>query len=246
MSGKEYAGAARNFCTVHQLGVLSTISVEMKGHPFGSIVPYDIDGRGRPIIYISQIAQHFKNLRADPRGAITVVDAFGADDSQASGRATMMCVFSAVETAEQKELLASYQSRFSHSLNYSEMHDFVLMRAEVLRVRWSGGFGAIGWVSGGDYSAAEPDPLAYSALDAIRHMNDDHRDALVLMLRAHQKIDALPIEVQMIGLDRDGFTVRHQKHGAMTEYRVSFPQPVTRTDDLRRMMMQLTAAARVH
>lgn len=48
-------------------GVLSTHPVDTPGYPFGSIVPYCLDRRGYPEILISRIAQHTKNIQADPK-----------------------------------------------------------------------------------------------------------------------------------------------------------------------------------
>ena len=66
------------------------MSLDVPGYPFGSVAPYCIDQRGRPIIYISTIAQHTKNILADPRVSLTVVEGDGASDGdvQARGRLT--------------------------------------------------------------------------------------------------------------------------------------------------------------
>ena len=55
-------------------GVLSTISVDVEGYPFGSVTPYCMDRMSRPIIYISPIAQHTKNIVADSRVSLTVIE----------------------------------------------------------------------------------------------------------------------------------------------------------------------------
>src|SRR6185503_7503111 len=54
--------AARTLLLNESFGVLSTISLDLPGYPFGSIVPYCVDELCRPIIYISHIAQHTKNI----------------------------------------------------------------------------------------------------------------------------------------------------------------------------------------
>ncbi|MGH9816446.1 MAG: heme iron utilization protein, partial [Candidatus Acidiferrales bacterium] len=57
------AGAeARQLLLRDYQGVLSTLSVAVSGYPFGSLVPYCLDRQGRPIILISRIAQHSKNI----------------------------------------------------------------------------------------------------------------------------------------------------------------------------------------
>ena len=44
----------------HTYGILSTHSLEVKGYPFGSLTPYCLDNQYRPVIPISNIAQHTK------------------------------------------------------------------------------------------------------------------------------------------------------------------------------------------
>jgi putative heme iron utilization protein len=85
----EKARAARNLFLTETFGVLSTISLDIPGYPFGSIVPYCADEQCRPIVYISHIAQHTKKLLADPRGSLTVVEKRpDSDDVQAQRRVT--------------------------------------------------------------------------------------------------------------------------------------------------------------
>ena len=45
-----------------QVAVASTISKNMKGYPFGSVTPFMSDSDGKVYLYISDIAQHARNL----------------------------------------------------------------------------------------------------------------------------------------------------------------------------------------
>src|SRR4029077_18000207 len=83
--------SARTLLLTESFGVMSTISLDVPGYPFGSIAPYCVDEQCRPIIYISNIAQHTRNITADPRVSLTVVDNSGdSNDVQAQGRITCM------------------------------------------------------------------------------------------------------------------------------------------------------------
>lgn len=53
-----------------RIGSLSTISRKQPGFPFGSLMPYGLDTRGRPIFLISTMAMHTQNLHADPRASL--------------------------------------------------------------------------------------------------------------------------------------------------------------------------------
>src|SRR5260370_42268326 len=83
--------AARQLFLQQSFGVLSTISLDVPGYPFGSVTPYCTDRQCRPIIYISRIAQHTGNILADSRVSLTVFESNGeSDDVQARGRVTLI------------------------------------------------------------------------------------------------------------------------------------------------------------
>ena len=60
---------ARELLLKEYRGVLSTHSKSMPGYPFGSITPYVTSHAGDPLILISTLAQHTRNIQADARGA---------------------------------------------------------------------------------------------------------------------------------------------------------------------------------
>jgi hypothetical protein len=68
----ELGDEARRFARGQQSGVLSTLSLRLEGYPFGSVSPFILDHAGRPVILISDIAEHTKNIEADPRVSIIV------------------------------------------------------------------------------------------------------------------------------------------------------------------------------
>ena len=75
------------YASSHQ-GVLSTISAKLDGAPFGSVVSFAPDACGAPVMLISAIAEHTRNLRADPRVSLIVLE--GGDDAQEAGRLTIV------------------------------------------------------------------------------------------------------------------------------------------------------------
>jgi len=76
--------AARELLLQESFGVLSTISIDVSGYPFGSVTPYCVDRNCQPIVYISTIAQHTKNIIANPKVSLTVVEPNAeSDDVQA-------------------------------------------------------------------------------------------------------------------------------------------------------------------
>ncbi len=70
-------------------GTLATHSTTLPGYPFATAVPYVLDDRHRPILCISALAAHTKNLLADPRVSLSVVQP-GADEVQDTARLTLV------------------------------------------------------------------------------------------------------------------------------------------------------------
>ncbi|MFM1847117.1 MAG: hypothetical protein RL417_591 [Pseudomonadota bacterium] len=221
-----YAAAARTLLTTARHGVLATTSVAETGFPFGSLTPYLIDEHGRITIYISLIAEHYKNLAHDPRGSLLVADPFGADDPQAYARATVLLRFTPAPPEERETIQRSYEARFPNSINYSIAHNFLFMRGEPHRIRWIGGFGEIGWIDRQTFCSAASDPLAESALDIIEHMNRDHGDALSELVRGFSTLNPMGKRIQMVGISALKITVRVDDTEGGRNIEIPFPGPI--------------------
>jgi len=88
----ETAATARAHAEGGRAGTLATISADpgTKGYPFGSVVPYALDDAGGPIVRIADIAQHTRNLKADPRASLLVRPEPTDGDPQATWRVTLV------------------------------------------------------------------------------------------------------------------------------------------------------------
>ena len=79
---------ARRLLRRQQHGVLSTLSKKLDGYPFGSVTPFVLDHQARPVILISTLAEHTKNIAADPRVSLLAHDS--SADIQANARVTVV------------------------------------------------------------------------------------------------------------------------------------------------------------
>jgi hypothetical protein len=165
---------ARRLLNHQSFGVLSTHSVDVPGYPFGSIAPYVLDYEGQPVILISNIAQHTRNIKQNRKVSLTVFDP-RVDDAQASSRLSWIGDADSIEQSE-AETRDRYLRYFPSAESYFETHDFSFYRIRLRRARFIGGFGQIFWI--------EPDsmlvrnPFRETEGGIIRHMNQDHRQAL--------------------------------------------------------------------
>lgn len=192
---------ARRFARGQAQGVLSTLSLRLEGHPFGSVAPFILDHAGRPVILISDLAEHTRNLQADPRCSL-IVQPY-SPDMQVAGRVTLV---GRAERLTDKDALGPRYLRYHPQAQaYFAMHDFAFWRIEPVRIRHIGGFGRIHWIEPEAYLLPQY-PLAEQETAILAHMNADH----VHNLRAYcRHVHGLEVDdAQMIGLDPDGFDVR--------------------------------------
>ncbi|MBN8550388.1 MAG: DUF2470 domain-containing protein [Deltaproteobacteria bacterium] len=240
-AGKTDITAIKTFVLAQRWGTLSTLSASRSGYPFGSLVPYDVDELGNVYIYVSLIAEHYKNLKTDPRASLMIIDPFGIADPQAHARATVLLDFEKVPQEAAEPVQSSYEQRFPNSINYEIAHNFLFMKGAPKEIRWIGGFGDIQWVKSEEFSNAAPDLLARDSHAILTHMNEDHRDAVrdfVLAATGQTCQDA-----QMTAVHVSGFTIRH---GKSLEHSLDIPfvVPIRKPDEVRSVMVKTLAAAR--
>jgi heme iron utilization protein len=237
-----FAERARTLLHLGRIGSLSTHSLKQPGFPFGSVMPYGLDSRGRPIFLISTMAMHTQNLRADPRASLLIAQAEAGGDPLGASRVTLVGEVLTVPAPEVAEARTLYLARYESSKYWVDFDDFSFYRMHVVDVYYVGGFGVMGWVSAAEYEQGEPDPLADAAAGILRHMNADHKDALVNLTRVFAGIDAQ--EVEMTSVDRLGFNVRAKTQDGMRGARVAFLHEVRDSAETRKVLVEMTQQAR--
>jgi putative heme iron utilization protein len=219
-------------------GVLSTISVHRAGYPYGSLTPYALSRRGTPIVLISTLAAHTKNLLADARACLFVADSGAAADPQAGGRVSLLGRIERVPAPEEDDARARYLARVPQAAGYFETHDFQLWELAVEEVRLIAGFGQIGWLEGAAVRRdPAQDPLAPDAEGICAHMNQDHADALRTFCAWR---GAGSEAARMVGVDALGFDVE----SAGGRLRFAFPREITTPDEVRQAVIALLRQAR--
>ena len=138
------ATLARQLFLQEYQAVLSTLSVDVPGYPFGSVVPYCVNRQGDAVILISDIAQHTKNIIADPRVSLIILERH-ADDQQAAGRVTIIGDASRLDKND-IDSMDRYYSFFPHSRDYHKTHGFYFYTIKPVKIRFIGGFGQIHWL----------------------------------------------------------------------------------------------------
>jgi len=202
-------------------------------------MPYAVDGRGRPVFFISSMAMHTQNLKEDARASLLITQPDAAGDPLGAARVTLVGTAIDAPAGEVRDL---YLSRYANARAWQDYTDFAWFRLEVSGVYFIGGFGVMGWVSATDYAAAAPDPLVEAAPGIIRHMNTDHAAALILI--AHHFAGESAGEAAMTSVDRLGFHLRLKSGERVYGRRVNFPRQVTSSEEARKVFVEMVRAAR--
>jgi len=237
-----FAERARTLIYLGRIGTLSTLSRKQPGFPFGSVMPYGLDGRGRPIFLISTMAMHTQNLQADPRASLLVRQQETDGEPLGASRVTLVGNVLPVPSTELAEARKLYLECHANSKYWVDFEDFSFYRMDVIDVYYVGGFGVMGWVSASDYDRSQPDPLADSTAEIIQHMNADHKDALVLLARTFALIEST--EATMTAVDRLGFHVRMKTPDGLRGARIAFLREASNPAETRKVLVEMLQQAR--
>lgn len=224
---------ARRYLRGHRSGVLSTVSAKLGGYPFGSIVPFVLDRDCRPVILVSALAEHTRNLVADPRASLIVHDY--ADDVQSGARLTL--AGDAARLVDDGEAQARYLRQFPAARELLALGDFSFWAIAPKRLLFVRGFGRIDWIDAAEF-APPANSLAEAEADIVAHMNADHTVALADYCRHYRGVT--PVAVEMTGIDCDGFDVRADGH----PLRFEFPDVVTNAGKAREALVAMAREAR--
>lgn len=200
-----YISARAPLHLLHQAesGTLATHSRQQEGFPYPSILPFAPDARHRPTILVSRLAEHTRNLLADPRAGFLVSHAPDGDVLNGQ-RVTLLGVFERIDPTP--EVAERYLRYHPDATRYLALGDFDFWVMSLERLRYIGGFGAMGWLDGTDLDPLEP--LTF----------EDEKAMLEFFAEHPQR----PNHLELVGVDRYGADLK--MHGM--RMRFEFEEPV--------------------
>jgi hypothetical protein len=146
------AKIARELVAKARTATLATIALRPPGHPYASLVAIAADDAGRPLLLLSKLAEHTKNLDACASASVLVADA-GAADPLASARVTILGSMARVPDAEIAAARATFLAAHPEASSYVSFADFAFHRLEPEELRIVAGFGRMSWIAAAEYSA---------------------------------------------------------------------------------------------
>jgi hypothetical protein len=236
------AEEARTLVASTNVAALATLTSD--GDPWASLITYGTLEDGAPVLCLSHLAEHGRNLADDSRASVVITQVDSPPDPLAAARVTLAGrAARPTDSAQRAAARAVYMAAVPAASAFVDFSDFSLWILGVDRVRWVGGYGRMDSASGAAYAAATPDPVAINAAAAIAHLNNDHADALLVIAQA---LGGYPDAAAAIctGLDRRGIDLALSTARGRAPTRVAFPEALTDSSELRAATVALTRRAR--
>lgn len=218
-------------------GVLATVAQEPAGYPYTSIVPYCLTDQGLPLVLISKLAQHTRNVLVDRRVSLFVHQL--SAEPLAAPRVTIMGDLVPVANEQIADLAARYYRFFPQSQDFHQIYDFSFWQLQPLHLHYIAGFARVYPLAGAELAEANPF-FAEAENGIISHMNEDHSDVLPLYARLHGVSLTADQRVVMTGLDRHGFYLRAETQIIY----IPFPKSVDNPAQVRAALVAMAQQAR--
>jgi hypothetical protein len=227
--------AAKKLLREARSGALATL-MPGTGDPYCSLVNIATAFDGAPLILISKLAIHTKNVIADSRVSLMLDERKEGDPLE--GARVMLMGRAAVTTDDHDR--RRYLARQPEAAMFAGFADFAFYRIEISAAHLVAGFGRIVDLKPQDIlvDPAGADDLLAAEERASAHMNEDHADAC--RLYATKLCGAPDGDWRCAGFDPEGLELQNGR----VAVRVPFPQRVNGAGPLRAVLVQMAETAR--
>jgi heme iron utilization protein len=166
---------ARKLLRAARSATLATIADG--GQPFASLVTPACAPDLSQLLLLSDLSEHTRHLRAEPRCSLLVCGAPEGANPQTAPRVTVTGI---AEVADDATLKARYLAVHPYAALYADFGDFHLWRIRPMAALFVGGFARAVRLRQGDLApgAAAVATIAAAEAGIIAHCNGDHPDAL--------------------------------------------------------------------
>ncbi|MDE2378001.1 DUF2470 domain-containing protein [Bradyrhizobium sp.] len=219
-------------------GALATLMTG-SGDPYCSLVNLASHPDGSPILLISRLAIHTRNILADGRVSLMLDERAPGDPLE--GARIMLSGRAEQAAADELELLRRrYLAAHPTAEDFVSFTDFSFFRIRPSGTHLVAGFGRIVDLEPQRFltDLVGAEDLLEAEAGAVEHMNADHRDTM--QLYARQLFGADEADWRCTGCDPEGVDMQ----SGQTVLRLAFPERVTSGTELRKMLVKLAGEAR--
>lgn len=227
--------AAKKLLREGRSGALASL-MPGSGDPYCSLVNVATESSGAPLMLLSTLAIHTKNLLADSRVSLMLDERKDGDPLEG---ARVMLMGTCSKNTD-SSAASSYLRRHPEAEQFASFGDFAFYRIQIARAHLVAGFGRIVDLKPAEIltDVSDAGALLEAEADAIAHMNADHAEAC--RLYATKLLGAADGDWRCAGIDPEGIELQR---GAVA-LRLPFPQRVTAPGPLRAVLKQLADQAR--
>jgi len=166
----------------------AALATAQGGWPFASLVLVALDHDASPLLLISDLSEHAKNIKAEPRVSLLFDGTQGLDDPLTGPRVT---VLGEAAPSEDTRLKSRFLARHPSAELYAGFADFHVHRVSVARAHLVAGFGRIHWVEARELLVTPDGTFAREEAATLAAINADPK-----MVNA---------AVRAVGLEGDGW-----------------------------------------
>ena len=230
---------ARSLLRRSRQGALATLMAG-SGDPYCSLVNVASHPDGAPILLISRLALHTKNILGDPRVSLMLDERVAGDPLEGS----RIMLAGLMEQATGSETEALWRRRYLNAHPSAEafvnFKDFSFFRINPSGAHLVAGFGRIVDLSPEQFltDLSDAASLLEAEQSAVEHMNEDHCEAMNLY--ATKLLGAEAADWRCTGCDPDGMDMQ-AGHATL---RLDFPRRIVTPAALRQVLKELAGQAR--
>ncbi|MFQ5784314.1 MAG: HugZ family protein [Alphaproteobacteria bacterium] len=234
-AGGDPAAEARRLLRAAATASLATAARGTGGWPYASFALVAVDCDATPLLLLSDLAEHSRNIAADDRVSLLIESAAGLDDPLTGPRLSVLG--RALRSAEPRHR-ARFLARHPSAEAYAGFGDFRVYRVAVERGHFVAGFGRIHDLARDELIRPAPPGLVDAAADIVARMNADHADPAALLAEALLGADGAG--AIFTGIDPEGCDIRNRA-GLL---RLDFERPVADAAETRAALAGLVRRAR--
>jgi heme iron utilization protein len=227
--------AAKKLLREGRSGALATLMAG-SGDPYCSLVNIATAADGAPVLLLSRLALHTKNILADPRVSL-MIDERRPGDPLEGARVMLM---GRAGPTDDPEVRRRYLDRQPEAEAFAGFGDFAFYRVALSKAHLVAGFGRIVDLAPQEIllDLAGLDTLVAAEAEVVANMNREHGDTA--RLYATKLLGAADGDWRCAGCDPEGLELQDGR----TALRLTFPRPIDHPGMLRQVLKQLADRAR--
>jgi heme iron utilization protein len=222
----EAVADAKRLMRLARTGALATLEAEGSG-PLTTLVGVASDFDGAPLLLMSTLSRHSRNLARDPRASLLLTGSHDRGDPLNHPRVTLG---GRVEGEPASRAKSRYLQRNRKAALYAGFADFAMFRLRVESVHFNGGFGRAAPLAPADVLASRAGEAALAEAEE-RLIAEVNRlgDAALARLAGRKASPRVlkPGGWRAIGLDGEGLDLAGGGRPARVQFRVPADDPAT-------------------